>query len=41
MAPRIVAAGGDTQHAAERADRIRILVRFHEREEWGGIALVS
>src|SRR5712692_196583 len=33
LAPRVVPAGGDFQHAAHRADREEGLVRAHERED--------
>jgi hypothetical protein len=39
--PRMIAAGGDTQHAAHRGDWIVGLVIAHEPEPFGGIAFVS
>jgi hypothetical protein len=39
--PRIVAAGGDSQHTAHRGDRIVGLMRFHERVDFGGTPSVS
>ena len=39
--PRVVAAGGDTQHPAHRGDVIQGLVRLHEREDLGGTEPVS
>jgi hypothetical protein len=40
-APRVVAAGGDTQHAAHRGDAMLGLVSPHELESFGGIEPVS
>jgi hypothetical protein len=37
----MIAAGGDTQHAAHRGDWIVGLVIAHEPEPFGGIAFVS
>lgn len=39
--PRMIAAGGDTQHSAHRGDWIVGLVIAHEPEPFGGIAFVS
>src|SRR6266849_2468441 len=41
LPPRVVPAGGDTQHAAHGGDRMDGLVCGHELESLDGIALVS
>ncbi len=37
LPPRVVAAGGDAQHAAQRGDRMRGLMDSHEVDSFGGI----
>jgi hypothetical protein len=41
LAPRVVPAGGDFQHAAHRGDRMKGLMGGHELESFDGIDVVS
>lgn len=41
LAPRIVAAAGDTRHAAQHGNRIAAFVRLHELEDPDGVEPVS